>query len=94
LDFFNSFRFYFTPSLSTPQATRLKVVLKLSTSATASTLFLEGSISENLPRFNSDPVVCFIDKTTLNAYNLVCENVGVLNAEGLYHVSIKIGFPY
>jgi len=49
-NFYNAFRFYFTPSIDTSPNTELKVTLKLSEDA--STAILQGSLSENLPPFN------------------------------------------
>lgn len=90
--FFNTFRFNFQPSADTPINLQLRVTLRLD--AEAGSQVLEGSISENLPDFNNFPVKCQLDTTVSTQKKVVCENVGTLKQATMYHISVKVMFPY
>ena len=59
--FYNSFKITFYPALDTPLNLKLSVQLLLT--ADPGSKVLEGSISENLPQFDLNPVKCTLSAT-------------------------------
>jgi hypothetical protein len=89
--FYNGIKFLFKPSFETPSGLELKIELNLN-EATAGFSVLEGSVSENLPRYGtsygSRPVVCSLDKTVPTQQKIVCTGIGSLSNLSDYHIGI------
>lgn len=77
--FYNSFRFTYTPAIDTPLNLRLRVTLLLTSDP--GSMALEGSISENLPQYDRNPVSC---KLLSAPIRIECENVGTLTSDTIY----------
>ncbi|CAD8043436.1 unnamed protein product [Paramecium primaurelia] len=87
--YFNSFKFTFFPSSTTPLNLKLRVILNLNSDI--GSMILEGSLQENLPQYDKNPVSCSITK--VQPIKIICQNVGTLNFESRYFISIKMSFP-
>ena len=81
---YNSIRFAFTPSISTPQ-----VKQKLSVDLTGSMSTLESSIFHNLPAFDANGVSC----TSAASIDVKCRNIGSLSAGMEYFIALRFSFP-